>query len=262
MIRRSPYDRVVTTRVTTSQQICVGHGHLETALVTPVGSGGNTQVVVYDSVGEIAGREIVDLRSSKVAHQEQHMRPYREGLYVKLSADGPNIMAADYSVDLTKWIKLNTPITTPSTVEDDDAAKVEYLRYTIAAADATLYTWTLLVLKDAVVAATRFPMFYARILGSFIVTMDTSSGALVDNNHAIGGTPTAELIGAYWKLSIPFTTDDGNGIQFQIYPAAGANANQWTQSAGALGEITISEQSVTTPGGEGSVLLRYIPLKA
>ncbi len=154
------------------------------------------------------------------------------------------------SEDLTTtWSPFGSPVTTATTVEDDDGAATEGLHQTVAAPDGTTRTWPLWVLKDAIVPATRFPAFRVTVSAAYWVYFDTQSGA-TNVSAGLGGshTVTSETIGGndYWKLAITVTTDDANGIQVTVYPAAGANANLTTTSTAAVGTITVLRQQLNT----------------
>lgn len=157
-----------------------------------------------------------------------------------------------WSEDLTERGAVGTPVVTVYTVEDDDGAAYEALSQVVAAPDATTYTWTFWVLKDAVVPATRFSRFYIAVDGVYYINLDTSSGATTEA-AGLGGSHTVTTDGASWKVAITFMTDDGNGILLGIQPAIGANADLTTASAAAVGTITILKQQLNL----GSTSLEY-----
>ena len=156
-----------------------------------------------------------------------------------------------WSADLSEWTASGTPVVTATTVEDDDGAGYEYILQSVTAPDATIYTWSIWVLKDAVAPATRFPRLQVQVFSSYTVHLDTQSGATTEG-VALGGSHSVVSDGDYWKLSLTFTTDDGNGIIAIIYPAAGANADLTSLNAAAVGEITILRQQLTPGTSSGT----------
>ena len=160
-----------------------------------------------------------------------------------------------WSEDLSEWNTGGTPVVTATTVEDDDGAVYEYITQTVASPDARVWTRTVWVLKDAIVPATRFPEFIAKVNAAYKVRLDTSSGA-TSMTAALGGshTVTSETIAGndYWRLVMTFTTDDALGITLNIYPAIGANADLTTISAAAVGEITVLRQQLTPGTASGT----------
>jgi len=154
-----------------------------------------------------------------------------------------NLLAAGSTEDLQEWTASETPVVTATTVEDDNGAAYESISQLVAAPDATIHTWTIWVLKDAVLPATRFPEFRPVVNTYYRVRLDTSSGASTET-AACSGSHTVTSDGLYWKVAVTFTTDDGNGISAQIFPAIGANADLTTSSAAATGSITILKQQL------------------
>ena len=157
------------------------------------------------------------------------------------------------SGDLTGagWISVGGPVVTATTIEDDSAVAFEYRQQTIAASSGTKFVWTVWVLKDAVVPATRFPGFYITVLGTYQFNLNTVTGATVTTGVALGASNSvsADTVGGvdYWKVTVTFTTDDALGISLNILPAWGANADLTTTSTAAVGTITVLQQQLT-PG--------------
>ena len=164
-----------------------------------------------------------------------------------------NLLAPGSTEDLTGWSEAGGTIVTATTAEDDSAVAMPFLYQAASAPNATTWTWTVWALKDAVVPATRFPRFRVNVAATYVVHLDTSSGATTES-VALGGSHTVVSDGSYWKLSLTFTTDDGNGISVRIYPAIGANADLTTVGNAAVGEITVLKQQLEV----GSAATTYV----
>lgn len=164
-----------------------------------------------------------------------------------------NVLASPQ--DLTGWTNSGC-VVTAKTVEDDNGSAYEYVTQTVTAPDATTYMWTVWVLKDAVVPATRFPMLQVTVAGIYAVHLDTATGATTEKTTTLAGSTVAvSTDGNYWKVVLTCTTDDANGIVLRINPAIGANADLSTQSTAAVGEITVLKQQLVLASIEPSAFV-------
>lgn len=157
----------------------------------------------------------------------------------------------------TTWTVVGTPVltanstvapdgtTTADTIEDDDGAATESIKSaTATAANSQTWSASVYVLKDAVVAATRFPVLRINFTGGTVtsldVSLDTSDGSTASKVNAGSGTVVAagaEDAGLFWRLFLTATNDaSGNVLVAAEYlPAAGANADLATYGVAATG---------------------------
>ena len=166
---------------------------------------------------------------------------------ILIQCANPNLML--WSENLSEWTSVFTPVLTATTVEDDNGAQAELIKQIVSAATATAHVWTVWVLKDDVVPATRVPAFNVVVGDNYNVRLNTSTGASLTNG-SLSATHSVVSEGDYWRLDVSFTTDDANGIQLTIYPSIGSNADLTTYDVAAVGTITIQKQQLILDTGD------------
>lgn len=131
-----------------------------------------------------------------------------------------------------------------TTLTDDSTTVYEHaLRSTAQAAAATQYSGGLLVKKDSIGRATRFPMLRLNATGGTAkyvdFMLDTATGEFSTSTNGQGAADAYGVLdlGDEWLLWGTFTTNANNtAIQAEVYPAVGASA-AWAYGVAATGSI-------------------------
>lgn len=197
--------------------------------------------------------------------------------------------AADYNTFST-WTQFGTPIivkdqagitgeaNTASTIQDDDVAAREYVRYSFTVANGEEYTTIVYVEKDAVTS--RYPVIGMQFFGGtskreriVLKTSDGSFNAISGENDGV--TTVTQITGAdgtlFWKVKQTLKNNaTGNTILlYELSPAGSTDGS--TINVAAIGTATFTWCSLQSGSGDnpypspgyatsGSVPINYIPI--
>ena len=163
-----------------------------------------------------------------------------------------NLVVQSEDFTSASWVKTNTPVVTAHSIEDNNAAALARLDQTVICVIGQAYAITLWVLKDAV--TTRFPAFNLVGTGSYLLSLNTSTGATsVPTNTYASASHAIEDLGTHWKVVLTFVAMAGS-TSLRTYPAYSLTLGGGSNNT-AVGTITIDKAQ----WNKGSAPCAYLP---